>query len=206
MSQILHIDVSPRSDRSVSRNLAQEFITGWQAAHPDDTFVYRDFGKNPPPYVDENWIGGAFTPAEEHSPEQKNAIAISDAFVDEFLAADRYVFSIPMYNLTIPATFKAYIDQIIRVGKTFSVDASGYKGLVEGKKLLVIAAHGGVYRAGTPAGGYNLHEPYLRAIFGFIGVTDVTFIVADGLNEGEESRVKSLAEAQEAIKGAIASW
>ena len=206
MSQILHIDVSPRGDRSESRKLAQEFISGWQSSHPDDTVVYRDLSQNPPPYVDLNWIAAAFNPAEEHSPEQKNAIAISDAFVDEFLAADRYVFSIPIYNLTVPATFKAYIDQIVRAGKTFGIDASGYKGLVTGKKLLVIASHGGVFRAGTPAAGYNFHEPYLRAIFGFIGVTDITFIVADGLNQGEESRVKSLAEAEEAVKGAIASW
>jgi len=110
MSQILHIDVSPRGDRSVSRNLAQEFMAGWQASHLDDTVVYRDFSQEPPPYVDENWIAAAFNPAEEQSPEQKSAIAISDAYVDEFLAADRYVFSIPIYNLTIPATFKAYID------------------------------------------------------------------------------------------------
>ena len=113
-----------------------------------------------------------------------------------------------MYNLNIPAAFKAYIDQIVRVGQTFSVSANGYEGLVEGKKLLIITSQAGMFRPDTPtaAAAYNFHEPYLRAIFGFMGVTDVTFITADGLNLNEETRVKSLEEARDAINKAIASW
>ncbi len=214
MSQVLHIDASPRGvgeasakhSRSISRTLAQEFIAGWQAAHPTDTTTYRDLGHNPLPYVDESWIAAAFSSPADHSPELKAAISLSDTLVEEFLAADRYVFAVPMYNLNIPAAFKAYIDQIVRAGKTFAIGANGYEGLVLGKKLLIITAQGGIFRAGTPAAGYNFHEPYLRAIFGFMGVTDVTFITADGLNLGEETREKSLVDARGAIKNAIASW
>ena len=110
MTHILHLDASPRGDRSVSRSLAKEFISNWQAAHPNDTVTYRDIGHHPVPFVTEAWIAGAFTPPELHSPESAEAMRISDELVDEFLAADRYVFSIPMYNLSIPANFKAYLD------------------------------------------------------------------------------------------------
>lgn len=206
MAHILHLDSSPRGDRSISRALAQEFITGWQAAHPGDTVTYRDLGHNPPPFVDEAWIAAAFSSPAEHTPELKAAISFSDTVVEELLAADRYVFAIPMYNLNIPAAFKAYIDQIVRAGKTFAIETNGFKGLVEGKKLLIITSQGGILRPGTPLAAYNFHEPYLRTIFGFIGVTDVTFITADGLNQGDEIREKSLASAREEIKTAIATW
>ncbi len=206
MSQILHIDASTRGDRSISRSLSQEFITGWQTTHPDDTVTYRDLGHNPVPFVDEKWIAAAFSDPADHSPELQAAISVSETLVAEFLAADRYVFAIPMYNLSIPAVFKAYLDQIVRVGKTFTVSANGYEGLVTERKLLVITSQGGVFQPGTPAAAYNFHEPYLRTIFGFIGVTDVTFITADGLNMGDTLREKSLTNAHQAIKEAIANW
>jgi FMN-dependent NADH-azoreductase len=205
MAHILHIDASPRSERSISRNLSKEFVTRWKAVHPKDTIIYRDLGHQSVPYVDESWIAAAFTPPTEHSPELAAALRTSDELVDELLSADRYVFGVPMYNFNVPAVFKAYIDQIVRAGRTFAVGPDGLSGLVQGKKLLVIAASGSVFRPGTPFESYNFHEPYLRTVFGFIGITDVTFINADGLN-GSEAREKSLAEAQAAIQTAIANW
>lgn len=206
MAHILHIDTSPRAERSVSRTLSKEFITAWKAAHPNDTVSYRDLGHHPVPHVDEPMIAAAFTPPTEHSPELVEAIRISNELVDELLAADRYVFGVPMYNFSVPSTFKAYIDQIVRVGRTFAIDSTGYTGLVKGKKLLVVTAQGGSYRPETPTGAYNFHEPYLRAIFGFIGITDITFIYADRLGLGDEARDQSISEAQAAIQAAIASW
>lgn len=206
MAHILHLDASPRGDRSISRSLTKTFISGWQAVHPEDTVSYRDLGHHPLPNVDEAWIAAAFTPPEQHTPELTEAMRLSNELIDELLAADRYVFGVPMYNLNIPAAFKAYIDQIVRVGRTFAINASGYVGLVEGKKLLVITSQGGTFRPGTPAAGYNFHEPYLRTIFGFIGITDLTFIYADSLNLGDEAREKSLSEADAAIQAAIANW
>ena len=102
-------------------------------------------------------IAAAFTPPQDRSPELNQAIATSDALVDELLAADRYVFGVPMYNFGVPSTFKAYIDQIIRVGRTFAVNEQGFQGLVDSsKKMLVITARGGSYQQGTPAATYDL--------------------------------------------------
>lgn len=206
MAHILHIDSSPRGDRSISRSFSKEFITGWKAAHSSDSITYRDLGHHPVPHVDEAWIVAAYSPPDQHSPELTEAIRLSNELIDEFLAADRYVFGIPMYNLNVPSTFKAYIDQIVRVGRTFAVGANGYEGLVHGKKLLIITAQGGSFRPGSPTAAYNFHEPYLRGIFGFVGVTDVTFIYADGLNLGDEARANSLTEAEAAVKAAIVNW
>lgn len=205
MAHILHIDSSPRAERSHSRKLSYEFITAWKSAHPNDTLTYRDLGHHPVPHVDEPWIASAFTPPEARTPELDEAIQLSDALVDEFLAADLYVFSIPMYNFNVPSTFKAYIDQIVRPNRTFAVEEQGFRGLVEGKKMLVITTSGATYRPGTPEADYNFHEPYLRAIFGFIGLIDLTFIYADNMDIGHEAREQSLAEANAAIQEAVAS-
>jgi len=203
MTHILHLDASPRGDRSVSRSLAKEFMSNWQAAHPNDTVTYRDLGHHPVPFVTEAWIAGAFTPPDLHSPESAEAMRISDELVDEFLAADRYVFSIPMYNLSIPANFKAYLDQIVRVGRTFSVEADGsYKGLVQGKKMLIVTARGGSYPKDTPYHAYDLQEPYLRLIFGFIGITDIEVVHVENLMGGDEARTQAIAHAQAALKAA----
>jgi FMN-dependent NADH-azoreductase len=206
MAHILHVDSSPRGERSISRTLSQEFVDGWKAAYPESTVTYRDLGHDPVPLVTEAWIAAAFSDPAKHTPELTEALRPSDELIDELLAADRYVFGVPMYNFTVPANFKAYIDQIVRAGRTFAVTESGYKGLVEGKKALVITAEGGIYRSGTPAADVNFHEPYLRAILGFMGITDVSFIHGDGLALGDEAREKSLAEARKAIQATIESW
>ncbi|MEA5603344.1 FMN-dependent NADH-azoreductase [Nostoc sp. UHCC 0252] len=205
MVNILHIDSSPRGERSHSRELSKEFVSAWRAAHPEDAIAYRDLGHHPVPHVDEAWIAAAFSPPETHTPELTEAIRISDELVDEFLAADRYVFGVPMYNFNIPSTFKAYIDQIVRINRTVALNDQGFKGLVEGKKAVVITARGGDFSPTSPAVAYDFQEPYLRTIFGFIGVTDIQFINANSLNEGD-ARTQSLAEARAAIQDAIAQW
>ncbi|ACC84563.1 FMN-dependent NADH-azoreductase [Nostoc punctiforme] len=205
MVNILHIDSSPRAERSHSRELSKEFVSAWRAAHPEDAIAYRDLGHHPVPHVNEAWIAAAFSPPETHTPELAEAIRVSDELVDEFLAADRYVFGVPMYNFNIPSTFKAYIDQIVRINRTVSLDAQGFRGLVEGKKAVIITARGGDFSATSPAVAYDFQEPYLRTIFGFIGITDIQFINANSLNEGD-ARTQSLAEARAAIQDAIAQW
>ncbi|MBU7582089.1 MAG: FMN-dependent NADH-azoreductase [Nostoc sp. TH1S01] len=207
MANILHIDSSPRGERSISRSLSYEFVTSWKNTHPGDTVTYRDLGHHPVPHVDEAWIAAAFTPPDAHTPELAETIQLSDSLIDEFLAADRYVFGIPMYNLNIPSSFKAYIDQIVRVGRTFAIDANGYKGLVDSsKKVLIITSRGGSFAPGTPFAAYDYQEPFLRAILGFIGLIDVTFINAENLNSGDDARQQSLAAAKEAIAQTVASW
>ncbi|MEH2152046.1 FMN-dependent NADH-azoreductase [Nostoc sp.] len=205
MVNILHIDSSPRGERSHSRELSKEFVSAWKAAHPEDAIAYRDLGHYPVPHVDEAWIAAAFSPPETHTPELTEAIRISDELVDEFLAADRYVFGVPMYNFNIPSTFKAYIDQIVRINRTVALDAQGFRGLVEGKKAVIITARGGDFSATSPFIAYDFQEPYLRTIFGFIGITDIQFINANSLNEGD-ARTQSLSEARAAIEDLIAQW
>jgi FMN-dependent NADH-azoreductase len=202
---ILHIDSSPRGERSHSRELSKEFVSSWRAAHPEDAIAYRDIGRHTIPHVNEAWIAAAFSPPETHTPELTEALRISDELIDEFLAADRYVFGVPMYNFNIPSTFKAYIDQIVRANRTFAIDAQGLRGLVEGKKAVIITARGSDFSATSPYAAYDFQEPYLRTIFGFIGLTDIQFINANSLNEGD-ARTQSLSEARAAIQNLIAQW
>lgn len=207
MTRILHIDSSARGERSISRTLSQEFIDAWKNSHPEDRVQYRDLGRKPVPHVDENWIAAAFSAPETHTPELAAAIKVSEELIEEFLESDRFVFGIPMYNLNIPSTFKAYIDQIVRVNRTFAMDESGYRGLVDSsKKMLVIAARGGSFKPGSPAEAYDFQEPYLRGIFGFIGITDLTFIYAENMNQGEELKAQSLADARAKIQELVSSW
>lgn len=206
MAHILHIDSSPRGERSFSRKLSYEFVTAWKDAHPEDTLTYRDLGHNPVPHVDEAWIAAAFSPPEAHTPELKQAIQTSDELIDEFFAADRYIIGVPMYNFNVPSTFKAYIDQIVRANRTFAVTEQGYQGLVNGKKMLIVTASGGSFRPGTPTEGYDFQKPFLRAVFGLIGITDITFVQADNLSSGDDARQESLDEAHTAINDLVASW
>ncbi|HIJ64677.1 MAG TPA: FMN-dependent NADH-azoreductase [Candidatus Hydrogenedentes bacterium] len=207
MAHILHIDASPRGERSVSRMLSREFVAAWKQRHPEDTVTYRDVGREPVPHVDEPWIAAAFSPPDSHTPALREAIRVSDALVAEFLAADRYVLGVPMHNFSIPSTLKAYIDQIVRVGRTFERLDNGFKGLVSGKKLLVIAARGGAYRPGMATNRLDYQEPYLRTMFGFMGIVDISFIYAENLMSAEEAcREQSLAEAREAIRQAVETW
>ena len=206
MSTILVITASPRSERSTSRALTTGFAKLWAQHHPQDTILLRDIGHHPVPHVTEPWVIGAFAPADAQNAESKAAIAVSDQLVDEFLSADRYVFGVPMYNFNIPSTFKAYIDQIVRAGKTFAVGPNGYEGLVKDKKALFITASGGSYPANTPMAAYNFQEPYLRHIFKYMGVTDVQFVVADNMNQGENAANQSKDKAENALMELATTW
>jgi FMN-dependent NADH-azoreductase len=159
----------------------------------------RDIGREPPPFVTEAWVEGAFTPADQHSPAAREAVAISNVYVDELLAADQLVITTPIYNLSLHAVLKAWIDQIVRAGRTFAPAAGGFKGLAKGKRALIIDASGSDFRPGTPGGAYNFLEPYLRAVLGFIGITEVSFIYAHSLNADGAARAQVLAEARSTL-------
>ena len=203
MSHILHIDTSPRGERSISRTLTKEFISKWLQAHPQDTTTYRDVGQFPLPLLNEAWIAGAFSKASTLPPELTEALRISDELIDELLAADRYIFGIPMYNFSVPAHFKAYIDQIVRVNRTFQPPQEG---LLTGKKMLVITTRGSSYAGGSELASYDFHEPYLRTVFGYIGVTDMTFLYAERLNEGEDARQQSLMQVRRVMQQTVKTW
>lgn len=204
MPQLLHIDASPRGERSHSRRLSGEFVKIWQQFHPQYTISYRDVGRNPLPHVDEAWIAAAYTPAEERTPQHQAAIHLSDRLVDEFLAADIYVIGTPMYNFSIPSALKAYIDQIVRIGRTFAFTpenpATPYQPLVLDKKMYIIAVRGG---SGFGAGGQyeqmNFQTPYLATVFGFIGITDITFVEMENDELGGEELKEAIANARTQI-------
>lgn len=203
MTHILHLDASPRGvaeasakpSRSVSRVLTKQFINQWLEMRPNDIITYRDLGRYPVPPIDEAWIAAAFTPTEHLTSAMERALLISNELIDELLMADILVFGVPMYNYSVPANFKAYIDQIVRVRRTFAVNSDGYEGLVKNKKAVVITTRGGSY-ANSPL---DFQEPYLRAVFEFIGITELTFVHAENLSIGAEERQHSIAAAHKAI-------
>jgi FMN-dependent NADH-azoreductase len=204
MAHLLHIDSSPRGERSHSRRMTREFVEQWKRQHPNDTLTYRDVGRNPIPHVDEPWIAAAFSSPDQHTPELREAIRLSDQLVDEFLAADIYVIGVPMYNFSVPSGFKAYIDQIVRVGRTvdFEPDATAnvFKPLVLDKKMFIIEARGD--SGFHPGGRYetmNHHDPYLVTVFGFVGITDITFIHVENDEYGGTKLAESIATARTKI-------
>jgi FMN-dependent NADH-azoreductase len=205
MAHLLHIDSSPRGERSHSRRMTREFVEAWKQNHPHDTVTYRDVGRNPVPHVDEPWIAAAYTPDDQRTPELREAIRVSDQLIDELIAADILVVGSPMYNFSVPSTFKAYLDQIVRVGRTFTLDPEDaenpYKPLLHNKKMLVITARGGSgFGPGEPYEFMNYQDPYLRVAFGFIGITDITFVHVENDEHGGISLATSMAKARAQIQ------
>ncbi|MCW1936227.1 FMN-dependent NADH-azoreductase [Pseudomonas sp. MDMC_285] len=192
MSRILVIESSARQQGSVSRELTQQFIANWQAAHPADQVQVRDLAAEPVPHLDATLLGGWMTPSEQQSDAEKAALARSNQLTDELLAADVLVLAAPMYNFAIPSTLKAWLDHVLRAGVTFKYTETGPQGLLTGKRAFVLTARGGIY-AGS---GLDHQEPYLRQALAFIGIHDVQFIHAEGLNMGAEFSEKGLAQAK----------
>jgi FMN-dependent NADH-azoreductase len=189
MATLLKIDSSPLYERSVSRQLTTAFTNKWTSAHPDGKVIDRDLNATDIPTLTGAWVGATYTPEEARTPDQKKLLELSDAFIAELQRADEYVFGVPMHNFSVPSALKLWIDQIARVGKTFSYADGTPKGLLAGKKATFIIATGGKYDAQTQLASFNFVEPYLRSLFAFLGVTDATFITAGGtaaLNYGQD--------------------
>lgn len=192
MSRVLIIESSARQQDSVSRQLTGDFIEQWQAAHPADSISVRDLAVNPVPHLDANLLGGWMKPQEQRSSDELQALARSNELTDEVLAADVLVLAAPMYNFAIPSTLKAWLDHVLRAGITFKYTPTGPQGLLTGKRAFVLTARGGLH-----AGAVTDHqEPYLRQVLGFIGIHDVTFIHAEGLNMSGDFHEKGLNQAK----------
>jgi FMN-dependent NADH-azoreductase len=202
MPTLLHLDSSPL-ESSISRELTREFVKTWKAAHPDGTVIDRDLNAQPPKPLDAAWIGSAYTPEAARTPEQRAALAVSDELIAELERADEYIFGVAMHNFSIPSVLKLWIDQIARKGRTFDYNETGARGLLQGKKATIVIASGGVYDLGTPAGMMNFVEPYLKAVLGFLGVTDIKFVTASGasqLMQGKVDRATFLQPALEQVR------
>jgi len=180
MVTLLKFDSSPMGERSISRKLTEKFAKSWLHAHPGGKVIERDLTTLNLPVVNGFWVGAAYTPEEARTPEQSATLATSDSLIADLQQADEYVFGVPMHNFGIPSTLKLWIDQIARAGKTFSYGPDGPKGLLTGKKATLLLASGGVYSEGTVMASFDFVAPYLRAVFGFLGITDITIIAAGG--------------------------
>ena len=179
MPTLLHLDSSPL-ETSISRELGREFVKTWKAARDDGSVIYRDLAASAPKPLDAAWISASFTPESSRSEEQTAALALSDELIDELDRADEYVIGVAMHNFAVPSVLKLWLDQVLRKGKTFGYGDGGPVGLLRNKKATVLAATGGIYEVGTPRAALNFVEPYLKTVFGLIGVTDVTFVTASG--------------------------
>ncbi|MGB4073279.1 FMN-dependent NADH-azoreductase [Pseudomonas sp.] len=199
MANVLVIESSARQQGSVSRQLTAQFIANWTAANPADSIQVRDLAVDQVPHLDANLLGGWMTPAGQQSEAEQAALALSNTLTDELLAADVLVLAAPMYNFAIPSTLKAWLDHVLRAGVTFKYTETGPQGLLSGKRAFVLTARGGIY-----AGSAQDHqEPYLRQALAFVGIHDVSFIHAEGLNLGGEFMEKGLNQAKAQLAQAI---
>jgi FMN-dependent NADH-azoreductase len=195
-STLLIVNSSPRSG-SVSRRLTSHVAEQWKQRNPDGRIIERDLIAEIPAFVSENWIQASYTPEAERTTEQKQALAQSDALIAELMAADVIVIGAPMHNFSISAPLKAWIDQIVRAGKTFSYGESGPKGLIPSeKRVLVIVSRGGTYGEGSPA---DFQVPYLRHMLGFVGLNNLSVVDADQQAYGAEAAQKSVDKAMQKL-------
>lgn len=191
MTTLLQINTSLFSEGGQSTQLADAFVAAWRQTHADGRVVKRDLAAEPVPHLDATRFTGFLAKPEERTPAQQDAVVYSDRLIAEVRDADVIVLGLPMYNFGIPSVLKAYFDHIARAGVTFRYTAEGPVGLLAGKKVYVFAARGGLY-AGTPK---DTQSGYVRTFLGFLGMSDVEIVYAEGLAMGEENKVAALGKA-----------
>jgi FMN-dependent NADH-azoreductase len=208
MPTLLVLNSSPFFETSVTRGLTSEFVENWKEANPSGRVITRDLAESNLKTIDAAWAGAAYTPKDARSAAQNEELALSETLLAELRAADEYVLGVPMHNFSVPSVLKLWIDQIARVNETFSYADGSPKGLLTGKKATLLVASGGAYDAGTAMASYNFVEPYLRTVFGFLGVTDTNFLTAGGasaLMYGKTDRATFLQPHIETIRSQFAT-
>jgi FMN-dependent NADH-azoreductase len=197
--KVLQINSSARAEGSHSTKLANALVERLRASQADAAVTVRDLGRTPHPMLDEVALQALFTPAGQRTPEQAARVALDDALITEIQAADVVVLGVPMYNFGVPAQLKNWIDAIARAQVTFRYTDKGPEGLLKGKKVYVALTRGGLYR-NTPN---DTQTPYLQSFLGFLGMTDVQFVYAEGLAMGPEAEKNALASAYSQIEEAV---
>jgi FMN-dependent NADH-azoreductase len=195
MKTLLQIKSSIFSDGGQSSQLADRYVAAWRAANPSGKVIVRDLARDPVPHLDAARFGAFLARANERSVEQQEVVDFSDTLIDELRNADIVVLGLPMYNFGVPSSLKAYFDHIARAGVTFRYTASGSEGLLTGKRVVVFATRGGLH-VGQAS---DSQTGFIRTFLGFLGLTDVDFVYAEGLARGEEQRTNALARAHAAI-------
>lgn len=194
MSNILVLNSSVSGEASVSRLLVADAVTELTQRDPSAKVVFRDLAANPVPHLTPETVAGVRSQAT--TPAEQLARALSDELIAELRAADTIVIGAPMYNFSIPTTLRSWFDHVLRAGETFSYSEAGPKGLLSGKKVIVVEARGGLYSEG-PAQATDFQEPYLRQLLGFIGLADdLTFIRAEKIGYGPDARDQALADSR----------
>jgi FMN-dependent NADH-azoreductase len=195
MKNILFIQSSPRGPQSYSQQVAQSIVDELKIPYPTANVVVRNLAQNPPPHIGEAVVGGLSSKPEERTPAQARALILSDTLIDELSAAEVIVMAVPMHNFGVPSTLKAWIDHVVRVGRTVSYsEKNGPEGALKGKRVILVLASGGVYSDG-PARPLDFQEPYLRAILGFIGLTDIEVVRVEGVAMSAIGPEKAVASA-----------
>lgn len=202
---LLCISSSPRR-HSVSRSLCEFFIGRLLATMDDLEVQHRDLARDPPPYVTEDWITASYADSACRDASMCSILRQSDIFTDELVQADCIVISSPMYNFSVPASLKAYIDLVARPGVTFASGPTGPSGLLRDRPVLAITTSGGRYRPDTLDARYDYYAPYLRTFLGFLGILDVTFVSCDGLNEGRDQRNATITKSRAALELVASAW
>jgi FMN-dependent NADH-azoreductase len=192
MKTLLVVKASILGAQGASTGLANDFVQSWQSKHPTGRVVTRDVGLEPIPHLDAARLGAFMTPVARRTPEQQAVVALSDALIDELRRADEILLTAPMYNFGLPSGLKAWIDHLARAGVTFRYTENGSVGLLPNRKVYVLATRGGLY-AGTAK---DTVTPYLTDFLTFIGLSDVEFIYAEGLNVSAEQKARALNEAR----------
>ena len=199
MSSILLVTSSPRGAASHSTRVATELAARLREANPASRLVVRDLVANPLPHIDPDYSTGIYTPAESRTQRQADVVAVSDAVVDELIAADTIILATGFINFNISSTLKSWIDHAARAGRSFSYGADGPKGLITGKKVYIVLASGGIYSEGA-AVKMDHAVPYLRSVLGFLGMTDVEVIRVEGVGMGEDATIAALDKATARIE------
>lgn len=198
--KLLHIDSSPLDARSASRRLTLETVREYQARHPRIEVEYIDLVADAPSHLNRDSLGFRLgSDGQEPSAAQRRENEVSERLVSQFLAADIVVIGAPMYNFSVPSQLKAWIDRIAQAGRTFRYTANGAQGLAGGKSVTVVSTRGGLY-VGLPAEVMDHQERYLKSVFGFMGITDLRFVRAEGLNMGDALKAKGFANAEQDIR------
>ena len=195
MRQILCLTSSPRRDTSYSNLVAARLLKELRIVHPDAAITIRDLAGNPLPHIDEDFVTATRSVAGARTPRQRALVEQSDILIDELLGADTIVIAAAMINFGIPSTLKAWIDYVARPGRTFRYTEHGSKGLLGGRRAILVLARGGVY-SGGPMRAHEHDESYLRSVLNFLGITDIETIAIEGVALGPEA-------AERAVDGAI---
>jgi len=191
MKKVLVINASARTAKSQSRKLAEAFVDHWKSIHTNPVIRYRELGAEDVPHINENWIAAAFKPEAERSEVEKEALKISDIYISELLEADIIVLASPMYNWSVPSALKAYIDQVVRVNKTFEFNKADmenpYIGLLQGKTVFLLLSRGAQgYEKGDHNEHLNFQSTYLKTVFNIIGVGNIHVVTVNGVSYAPE--------------------